>query len=206
VDWIVFDYGGVIGRPPSRKAGRRLADAVGVEPARFWSAFRRHRADYDTGSVDARAFWHAVFARLGRPADQADVERMTALDLSARLELDPGTLEIVGMLAARGTRLALLSNAPPELARVIDGEGWAAAFRHRLYSADLRMAKPDPQIYHRTCAILGARPENVLFIDDRVENVDAAEGAGMRALLFQDAAKLWADLAFLLPVSMAGPR
>ncbi|RFU37724.1 HAD family hydrolase [Actinomadura logoneensis] len=206
VDWIVFDYGGVLGKPPSRAAVRRLADATGVEPARFRAAYRYHRTDYHRGSVDARAFWHAVLTRLGRPPGQVDVDRLVALDLSARLELDPRTLEIVDMLAARGARLALLADAAPETARVIDGEGWAAAFRQRLYSADLRMVKSDPQIYHRTCAILAARPADVLFIDDRQENVDAAESAGMRALLFQNAAKLWADLSFLLPASPAGRR
>lgn len=205
-DWIVFDFGGVIVRPPSRAAGRRLADAAGVEPDEFWPAFWRHRAGYDLGAVEAAAFWHAVFADLGRPADGADIEKLVALDLSAWLELDPGTLEIVDMLAARGARLAMLSNAPSELARIIDGEGWSAAFRHRVFSADLRMAKPDPQIYHRTCAILDTRPDGVLFVDDRLENVEAAESVGMRALLFQDAAKLWTDLSFLLPASLAGPR
>ncbi|WP_157429477.1 HAD family hydrolase [Actinomadura oligospora] len=206
VDWVVFDYGGVICRPPSPAAGRRLADAAGVEPAEFWSAFWHHRADYDLGAVDAAAYWRNVFVRLGRPGAEVEVERLVALDLSAWLDLDAGTLEVVDMLAARGARLALLSNAPAEMARLIDGEGWSAAFRHRLYSADLRMAKPDAQIYHRMCAILGTRPDQVVFIDDRLENVDAAEGVGMRALLFQDAAKLWSDLSFLLPASLARPR
>ncbi|MFC5187446.1 HAD family hydrolase [Actinomadura harenae] len=206
VDWVVFDYGGVICRPPSPEAGRRLAGEVGVEPGEFWPAFWRRRADYDLGAVDAAAYWRDVFAQLGRHDAEVDVERLVALDLSAWLDLDAGTLEVVGMLAARGARLALLSNAPVEMARVIDGEGWSAAFRHRLYSADLRMAKPDPQIYHRMCAILGTRPGQVLFIDDRVENVDAAEGIGMRALLFQDAAKLWSELSLLLPASPAGPQ
>ncbi|MFC4907638.1 HAD family hydrolase [Actinomadura gamaensis] len=202
MDWIVFDYAGVLCGPPSPAAAARLAAEAGVGPAEFWPAFWRRRVDYDLGAVDAAAYWRDVYAQLGSGSREPDVERLVALDLGAWLDMNEETLRIVDMLATRGARLALLSNAPVEMARLIDGEGWSGAFAHRLFSADLRLAKPDPRIYHEMCAILGTTPDRVLFIDDRQENVDAAEAVGIRALLFQNAAKLWSDLAFLLPASL----
>ena len=203
MDWIVFDYAGVISHPPPDDVGARLAEAAGVEPAAFWTAYWEDRAAYDLGEVDAAAYWRGVYRRLGRPLREEDVDRLVALDLGAWLELNEATLEIVGALDARGMRLALLSNAPVEMARLIDGQGWARLFEHRLFSADLRLAKPDAEVYRRACRILDARPEDVLFIDDRRENVDAAEAVGMTALTFTGAARLWTDLAFALPSGMS---
>ena len=41
---------------------------------------------------------------------------------------------------------------------------------------------------------LGARPQDVTFVDDRPPNVTAAAEVGLRALLFTDPATLAADL------------
>lgn len=199
MDWIVFDYAGVISHAPPDDAGVRLAEATGVEPAVFWPAYWKNRASYDLGTVDAAGYWRDVYQQLARPFREEDVNRLVALDLGAWLELNDATLQIVEALNARGTRLALLSNAVVEMARLIDGQSWARLFRHRLFSADLHLAKPSAKIYRRACEILDTRPENVLFIDDRQENVDAAESVGMTALLFTDAAHLWTALAFALP-------
>jgi putative hydrolase of the HAD superfamily len=202
VDWIVFDYAGVISHAPPDQAGVRLAEAAGVEPGVFWPAYWKNRAAYDLGAVDAAGYWRDVYRQLGRPFREEDVDRLVALDLGAWFEINDATLEIVEALNARGMRLALLSNAVVEMARLIDGQSWARLFRHRLFSSDLHLAKPGAQIYRRACEILDTRPEDVLFIDDRQENVDAAASVGMTALLFTDAARLWADLAFALPSGM----
>ncbi|WP_242902294.1 HAD family hydrolase [Actinomadura terrae] len=204
MDWIVFDYAGVISRPPPADAGARLVEALGVEPAVFWPAYWQNRRAYDLGAVDAAGYWRDVHDQLGLPFEDAACERLVDLDLGIWLDLDPGTLEIVDELAAGGARLALLSNAVVEMARLIEGQRWSEVFRHRLFSADLRLTKPAAEIYHRTCEILGANPGDVLFIDDRQENVDAARDVGMRALLFTDAERLRADLAAVLPGDALG--
>jgi hypothetical protein len=36
MEWIVFDYAGVISHAPPEEAGALLPPAAGVEPARFW--------------------------------------------------------------------------------------------------------------------------------------------------------------------------
>lgn len=76
-------------------------------------------------------------------------------------------------LAGRGAPLALLPNASAELARMVDGRPWASLFRHRLYSADLGLAKPAPEIFYELTRRLGADPGEVVFVDDREENVRA---------------------------------
>lgn len=59
-----------------------------------------------------------------------------------------------------------------------------------LASCHLRVRKPHPAFYLRLCDRIDHRPEDVLFVDDREDNVEAAADLGMRAHLFADAGDL----------------
>jgi putative hydrolase of the HAD superfamily len=197
MEWIVFDYGGVISHAPPEDAGAQLSQTVGVEPERFWPVYWAHRALYDLGAVTAADYWRTVCADLDTPADTGLVKALAALDARAWGHINDETVGLLKELSDGGTPLALLSNAPLELARMVDQRPWAALFRHRLYSADLRLAKPVPEIFRRLTDRLGASPDDVLFVDDRAENVRAAEEMGIRSMLFTDVAGLRDDLARL---------
>ncbi|MFC5750319.1 HAD family hydrolase [Actinomadura rugatobispora] len=197
MEWIVFDYAGVISHAPPEEAGALLPPAAGVGPERFWPVYWAHREPYDLGAVTAAEFWDSVLGRLGVPARSDLVELLVTLDVRTWTHINGDTVAVLTELAEEGARLALLSNAPVELARMVDGLPLADLFRHRLFSADLRLAKPDPEVFRSLVARLGAEPGDLLFVDDRAENVRAAEVLGIRSVLFTGAAPLRADLARL---------
>ncbi|GGM80327.1 haloacid dehalogenase [Longimycelium tulufanense] len=193
--WVVFDYGGVLCHPPTEEAGAALAAAAGTTVDRFWPAYWAHRTPYDLGVVSAAEFWTKVCGDLGRPSVDDEVERLVDLDNIAWFNLNQGTSDLLRELSEADVPLALLSNAPVDLARVIDTQPWAGRFQHRFFSADLKLAKPDPAVYRRLCTSLGAGPGEVMFVDDREDNVLAARELGIDALLFTDVGRLRADLA-----------
>ncbi|MEQ4725987.1 HAD-IA family hydrolase [Nonomuraea sp. B19D2] len=59
-------------------------------------------------------------------------------------------------------------------------------------SARVGMAKPDRRIYE----VAGAVPERCLFVDDRLENVEAARSLGMSGVHYQTVADLAAALTW----------
>jgi putative hydrolase of the HAD superfamily len=63
-----------------------------------------------------------------------------------------------------------------------------------VWSYQLRVAKPDPAIYLYALERLGTRPAETLFLDDRQENVDAANALGMKGLIFSTVEQLRLDL------------
>jgi HAD superfamily hydrolase (TIGR01509 family) len=71
---------------------------------------------------------------------------------------------------------------------------WLPRFDVLVWSYQLHMAKPDPAIYRYTLNELGAQPEETLFLDDRLVNVEAARALGMKALAFSTVERLRADL------------
>ena len=103
---------------------------------------------------------------------------------------DAATLDAAQRAAQRGLRLAILSNAPLEMAKEIDAAPWLAPFTRRFFSCHLRAVKPEPAAYQAVLAALSARPEEVVFFDDRPVNVVAAAQLGIDARLFEAPAQL----------------
>jgi putative hydrolase of the HAD superfamily len=182
--WVLFDYGGVICRPQPQADVALLARAAGCTPGEFGAGYWAHRLDYDRGELDCVTYWQKVAAGVGRSFSAAQMAELTRLDIASWLHLQPGTVTLIEDLAAAGYRLALLSNAPAEVAEVVAALPVAAHFEHCTFSCYLRTVKPEPEIYQAVLTLLGASPGEVVFLDDRPENVAAAEALGIHGVHF----------------------
>lgn len=63
-----------------------------------------------------------------------------------------------------------------------------------VYSHEVGLRKPDRAIYELLCERLGVQPEEVIFLDDVGEAVDAAREIGIHAILFKATAQAIADI------------
>jgi putative hydrolase of the HAD superfamily len=180
----MFDYGGVVSQPPSPEEVASLAGAAGVSVTALRDVYWQWRRAYDLAELDASGYWRRVGRSLGRGFSEAEISELIRLDSASWLRLQAGTVALIEDLAAAGLPLALLSNAPGELAEAISALPVAAYFGHLLFSCQLKLAKPDPECYTRALARLGASAEEVIFIDDRAENVTAAAALGLRSVHF----------------------
>ncbi len=61
-------------------------------------------------------------------------------------------------------------------------------------SGEVRLVKPEPEIYSWHASSFALKPSAILFTDDSPANVAAAQAAGWNAVLFRDAEQLKADL------------
>jgi len=195
VTWVMFDYGGVVSHPPSAQDLASLAGAAGVSVPALDGVYWEWRRAYDLAELDAAEYWRQVGRGLGRGFSDAKVSELIRLDIASWLRLQAGTVALIEELAAAGLPLALLSNAPGELAEAIGGLPVAAHFGHLFFSCQLKLAKPDPACYSRALAGLGASAGDVVFIDDRSENVAAAAALGLRSVHFTSAGEARAAVA-----------
>ncbi|MDA0632590.1 HAD family phosphatase [Nonomuraea sp. MCN248] len=189
--WILFDYGNVLSLAQPAAEAEAMARAVGADPAAFLRGYWEHRLEFDRGSLTPAEYWAGA---AGRPVSGADLDRLIAMDVASWSHPDEGSLAILRELLEQGRDVALLSNAPACVADGLDKLPWVAAIPRRYYSARLGLVKPDPRIYAHVAAELAADPADVLFVDDRADNVAGARDAGMRAVQYTDAAALRAFL------------
>lgn len=98
-------------------------------------------------------------------------------------------LETLRRLRGEGYKLYLLSNTNPVmwrgvLAREFTKEGMCREdyFDGIVTSFEARALKPDARIFEYAARTLGIRPEETLFFDDSLENVEAARACGYNAV------------------------
>lgn len=187
-DVVVFDYGRVLSYSPSLSEMQEFAVLVGVEEPPFFQLYSATRDHYDCGRHDYRQHWQhfAQAAGVSLTADQ--VERIVDYETRMWLRVNPQALELAREIKARGVRIAILSNMPPdllgELRKTFD---WLDEFEVQIWSCEHGIIKPDPAIYRLCLDRLGCAPHRALFFDDRPNNVEGARRAGMEAHVFESA-------------------
>ena len=191
---VVFDYGEVISRPPSDADRAALLARAAVEADRFWPAYWAHREALDQGTASIAEYWSAVAADVGADWNDLDVHELWAIDHRGWLSVDGGTLRVLHALAAGGTRLALLSNAGADFSGWLRSGSFSPLFERVFVSGELGMVKPHAPIYEHVIDELGIRPSELVFIDNKSENVEGARAVGGDGHVFTDAAALEAWL------------
>lgn len=99
--------------------------------------------------------------------------------------MDYDLLHFIGSLRT-GRRTGLLSNAWLGTRANIT-KHWGSLepyFDEIVFSAEIKMRKPEPEIFNYLLQRLDARPEEAIFVDDYSENIKAAQALGLRAVQF----------------------
>lgn len=203
---VIFDFGNVLCFPPSEHQYERAARECGVPIADFVRVFWLHRILYDAGELGPREYWNKIAADTGRTFDDRLIERMVRYEIEFWSRFDERVLAWATQLRTGGFRTGMLSNLSSPL-----GDGLRAApgfldhFDHVTLSYELRIVKPQREIYEYSCRGLGIAPDEALFLDDRPENVEGALAAGLNAVTFSSWENFLAkDLPrFALPVPNA---
>ena len=84
-------------------------------------------------------------------------------------------------LKVNGNHIGILSNLTPETSMCIPNS-LLDDFDYLFYSNSLKMSKPNAEIYQHVCGKIQSK--DILFIDDKQENLDAAKLFDMDTLLF----------------------
>ena len=192
---VVFDYGRVLTGPPDPEARAALLRITGLPVARFDSLYWADRPAYDEGKLTGFAFWQKLVrdAGLMLPADK--VEELSQWDARLWTTENPAMLAWQLALKRRGLLTAILSNMGDNVLASVEQEfDWIHRFDALVWSFQLHMAKPARAIYLRTLHELGVRPEEALFLDDKLVNVEAASALGIQAIQFSTVERLRADL------------
>jgi putative hydrolase of the HAD superfamily len=196
---VVFDYGMVLTGPQDPEAHAALLRLTGLPLDQFEALYWADRHAYDEGKLTGLEFWRKILRVAGLSAGLAGADSLAGeLNLwDARMWTteNPAMLEWQLELKRRGIRTAILSNMGDNVLANMEREfEWLGRFDVLVWSYKLGMAKPEPAIYEHVLKELGVRPEDTLFLDDKLVNIEAARALGIRAIQFSTVKKLREDL------------
>jgi len=202
---VIFDFGYVLSLPPQPSDYQRLAELAGMDGKTFEENYWGQRADYDRGAIDGPTYWRRIAVTTGKQFTPAQIDSLIANDIAIWMRANPVMMEWVRALKRGGVKIAVLSNMPIEISRYMRQHApWFSDFDYVCFSAEVQLAKPEAAIFYACLKTVHSKSEGCLFIDDRVENVEAAQALGMQALKFQSVRQLAADVQpFQLPAPLA---
>jgi HAD superfamily hydrolase (TIGR01509 family) len=194
---LIFDFGGVLVRMVDDRPRLMLAEQLQVPLSHlddlvFFSDSARRAS---RGEIKVDQHWMAVGDALGIPSE--DMPRFLEKYWSAD-DVNWELLDFIKSLHPR-YKIGLLSNAWDDLRQTMH-ERWNmdVLFDDLVISAEVGIVKPDPRIYQLAVERLGVHPDECVFIDDMLINVEAAHQQGLTAIQFVDTQQILADLRTVL--------
>lgn len=194
---VIWDLGGVIVRTEDKGPRTALAERCGLTYKEIDElVFNTETAVLASiGKISELAHWEQVCRKLNLPAEQV-AEVQAAFWGGDRV--DTRLVEYIRSLRPR-YQTALLSNAWASMRDYLTNQ-WRIvdAFDHVFISAERGLSKPDREIYQLVIEEMGIAPEEGVFVDDFVENIEGARAAGLHGVHFQNSAQAIAEVEQLL--------
>lgn len=185
IDAVLFDYGLVISGPPLTSAWERMKAITGLDEAQFHAGYWAHRHAYDRGTHTGEEFWRLAAEHAVGNVEDAQVAELIAADVDLWGELNEPMVNWIWRLQEAGMRTGILSNMGDAMAAGLSAKyRWLDKFDHRVWSYTLKLAKPEAGIYRHAVEGLKVEAGRVLFVDDKVENIAAAEAAGLQGIVY----------------------
>jgi putative hydrolase of the HAD superfamily len=181
---VLFDLFGVIALDQRPGALAQMAARCEVPADTFTKAYWDLRQPYDAGQQSAPEYWAGVLRLLSRPVEPGTIEELRLADIDSWARVDDRMVAFTQSLRSRA-KVAVLSNIPADHADAfLAAQPWMSNLDYLAFSGKINAAKPDPAAFHHCVTALHAAPADFLFIDDRAENVRAAQATGMTGHVF----------------------
>jgi len=184
IETIVFDLGGVIIDLDTSATIDAFAHLSGQVKAEMLEVFQTNHlfVDYEKGLISSDNFREELRNLLlvdisDETIDKAWNAMLGAIEMP-RLELMLDLQKQHNVMVLSNTN-EIHEKAFNRILQDVSGKTHLNEFAHKVYfSHDVKMRKPDAEIYQLVIAENDLRPEETLFLDDRLDNLKGAEGEG----------------------------
>jgi len=197
---VVFDLGKVLVEFDYSVAGRRIAAQSKLSPTEV-QRFLDHSPllyRYETGLMTRREFFDEVRQVSGF---RGSFEEFSSFFAEIFWEI-PAMIELHDRLRQSGVPTYIFSNTNDLAIEHIRRDfPFFSKFNGHILSYEVGALKPDARIYEALEHLTGKQGADILYLDDRPENVEAGTARGWQAILHHDAAQSRAAIeqAGLLP-------
>lgn len=185
---IVFDFGGVMTKMPERETIVRFLQ----------SAFQITETDLEKikghDTLADQESWLS-FAEEKKIDLSKNWTRQVRGAIRDAIGINTEMYQLVAELKEKGVRVALLSNVNGKIAKMVRGFGFYEPFDPCLLSCDIGFEKPSQKAFEALMDKLSLPAREIIFIDDRIENIEGAKKAGIDAILFESVEQVKRELS-----------
>ena len=189
---VVFDFGGVIAQADTAQMANFLMKSFNINKDELSSALKNMQNFISDGGLE-KEYWkqYAFSKKITLPTNWFD-QWDTVLKNS--ITEIPETILIVKALQNNGYQTAMLSDVTQYQAEIVRKIGYYDLFSPVLLSYEIGVKKPNPEAFKILLEKLQKPASSVIFIDDKIENVEAARNFGIDSIHFTNPGQLKKEL------------
>ena len=190
IQWVIFDLGGIVVPESSGLLCNEMAAYLEISPQQL-SRFTDTRArDLTSGIMTLLEMYSDIVHALSLPLPaESALKHHLSFYRQFCTRHDANVVGIIQSLK-KSFNVACLTNTEMEIRNICKETGLFDYFQKSFLSVELKMQKPDREIYLEVVRSLGCLPGNIVFIDDKRENVEAANEIGIHGVLYFDPDRL----------------
>jgi putative hydrolase of the HAD superfamily len=189
---VIFDWGNVIATENRDTVVQFVCKSMQISEVEFEEVNLQKRKAVQQGKTDVQ-FWQE-FAKQKNVVLSPDWTQSYHASLKASVGVDADMFALVNELKEKKIIVGLLSNINDRYTKLIRGFGFYDPFMPCLLSCEMSYEKPDPKAYQLLLDTLQIPARDVVFIDDKIENVEGAKKLGIDAFQFKSSTQVRLEL------------
>ena len=188
---IIFDLGGVLFTNGTKKFVNSISKRHGIEREKVEEIMNGDLGTlYREAKITRDEFWERALNELNinESVDKLEQEWIDGY------ELIEGTKTLIQELSKKYKIYFLSDNVKERVSKINERYNFMDWFEDGVFSHEVGVRKPNPEIYKITLSKINTKPEEAVFIDDKPEMLAPAQETGMLTFLFESPEKLQEDL------------
>ncbi|MGD1007727.1 MAG: HAD-IA family hydrolase [Ignavibacteriaceae bacterium] len=194
IKWIIFDLGGIIVAEIGPLINHKIANILNVSDKKLKEIVSKFQRQITTGSMTLLDMYYIITKEL---AVQISANYLLQEHLNEYRMLGINhNADIVNFIKTlrKKYKVACLTNVETEIADICRETGLYDYFDRTFLSTELKMQKPDLEIYSKVLEELRCEANEIIFVDDKIENVIAANSLGIYGLHYSSLNQLMSDI------------
>lgn len=178
---ILFDYAGVL-TPVNNNFdfAKKHSKRFGLPAEEIMKITYENWSETALGKLECGIFWGEIAKKLNINPNEL---RSLVIDT---FPLDRRMIEIVKKAKKTHTTVLFSNQIKDWIEQVLNENNINNIFDHIINSYNVGARKPDKKIFFEAISRTGSRPEEILFIDDSLENIEAAKEIGINTIQFKN--------------------
>ena len=191
---ILFDIGGVFFKWKDRWLFSNVADRFGLSEQRLAEECKKELSNLRLGKISEQEMWQRVGRRINSKELSNSKDSLIHDFFKAKINVDDSIFESIKQLKKKNIKMGILSNTALVMHSAVEELTDMSCFDYLFLSYEIGMEKPDKAVFEHVTKKIPNPKEEILLVDDRLSNVNAAKNFGIKAIVFTDTIHMIADL------------
>ena len=191
---VLFDIGGVIVKWKDEWLYKDVAKKFGLLEVLLVNEGKKELSNLRLGKISEPEMWQRIGAKINSE-ELSNIKESLIHDIfKSRISVDKSIFTIIKQLQKKNIKIGILSNTTLVTHTIVEELIDMSYFNYQFLSYRIGWEKPDEKIFKYVTEQLPYSKEEILFIDDKISNVNAAKEFGIKTIHFTDTSQFIADL------------